>query len=33
MKFIGRTGLYAYLDMQQAISSALSLAEDFLNRS
>jgi len=33
MKFIGRTGLYTYLDMHQAISSALSMAENFLNRS
>ena len=28
MRFIGRTGLYAYLDMHQAISSALALADD-----
>lgn len=33
MKFIGRTGLYAYLDMHQAISSALAQAEDFLSQS
>lgn len=28
MRFIGRCGLYAYLDMHQAISSALRLAEE-----
>lgn len=28
--FIGRCGLYAYLDMHQAVSSALSIAKDFL---
>lgn len=32
MKFIGRTGLYAYLDMHQAISSALAVAEEFLTQ-
>jgi UDP-galactopyranose mutase len=28
--FIGRCGLYAYLDMHQAISSAQSIADDFI---
>jgi UDP-galactopyranose mutase len=28
--FIGRCGLYAYLDMHQAVSSALSITQDFL---
>ncbi|QWD04659.1 hypothetical protein G6720_04160 [Polynucleobacter paneuropaeus] len=28
--FIGRCGLYAYLDMHQAISSAMSIAENFI---
>ena len=31
MRFVGRTGLYAYLDMHQAISSALALADDVLS--
>lgn len=31
MTFIGRCGLYAYLDMHQAISSALAVAGDYLN--
>lgn len=31
MTFIGRCGLYAYLDMHQAISSALALARAFLS--
>jgi UDP-galactopyranose mutase len=30
MTFIGRCGLYAYLDMHQAISTSLSVAADFL---
>lgn len=30
MTFIGRCGLYAYLDMHQAISSALQEAKDFI---
>ena len=31
MTFIGRCGLYAYLDMHQAISSSLKIARDYLN--
>ena len=30
MEFIGRTGLYTYLDMHQAISSAMSTAKQFI---
>jgi UDP-galactopyranose mutase len=30
MTFIGRCGLYAYLDMHQAVSAALHTADDFL---
>jgi UDP-galactopyranose mutase len=30
MTFIGRCGLYAYLDMHQAISSALEISKRFL---
>lgn len=30
MRFIGRCGLYAYLDMHQAISSAMSIADEYL---
>jgi UDP-galactopyranose mutase len=30
ISFIGRCGLYAYLDMHQAISSALSIAKNFI---
>jgi len=30
--FIGRCGLYAYLDMHQAVSSALAIAERFLEQ-
>jgi len=30
--FIGRCGLYAYLDMDQAVSSALSISRNFLAR-
>ena len=30
MTFIGRCGLYAYLDMHQAISSSLSIAQKFI---
>ena len=30
--FIGRCGLYAYLDMHQAVSSAIAVAENFLSR-
>lgn len=33
MTFIGRCGLYAYLDMHQAVSSAMSIAKDFIIRS
>lgn len=33
MRFIGRTGLYAYLDMHQAIASALALADEYINPS
>lgn len=29
-KFIGRCGLYVYIDMHQAVSSSLSIAKDFL---
>jgi UDP-galactopyranose mutase len=32
MTFIGRCGLYAYLDMHQAISNALSTCKDFINQ-
>ena len=32
MEFIGRCGMYVYIDMHQAISSALSTAKDFLGR-
>jgi UDP-galactopyranose mutase len=32
MTFMGRCGLYAYLDMHQAVSSALKIAEQFLER-
>jgi len=32
MTFIGRCGLYAYIDMHQAVNSALSIAEKFLER-
>lgn len=32
MTFIGRCGLYAYLDMHQAISSALAVASSFLDQ-
>ena len=31
MTFIGRCGLYAYLDMHQAVSSALSISKEFIN--
>jgi UDP-galactopyranose mutase len=31
MRFIGRCGLYSYLDMHQAISSALAISDEFLN--
>ena len=31
MTFIGRCGLYAYLDMHQAVSSAMSIAKDFIS--
>jgi UDP-galactopyranose mutase len=31
MHFIGRCGLYAYLDMHQAISSSLSIAREFIS--
>jgi UDP-galactopyranose mutase len=30
MTFIGRCGLYAYLDMHQAVSSALEISKRFL---
>jgi len=30
MTFIGRCGLYAYLDMHQAINSAIKIADDFI---
>lgn len=30
--FIGRCGLYAYIDMHQAVNSALSIAEEFIER-
>lgn len=30
IKFIGRCGMYVYIDMHQAVSSALSIAKDFL---
>jgi UDP-galactopyranose mutase len=32
MEFIGRCGLYAYIDMHQAISSALSISNNFLKK-
>ena len=32
MTFIGRCGLYAYLDMHQAVSSAMATAHRFLNQ-
>jgi UDP-galactopyranose mutase len=32
MTFIGRCGLYAYLDMHQAINSALSIAKAFISK-
>ena len=32
MKFIGRTGLYVYIDMDQAVASALALAKTFLKK-
>ena len=32
MTFIGRCGLYAYIDMHQAVNSALSIANDFLEK-
>jgi UDP-galactopyranose mutase len=32
MKFIGRCGMYVYIDMHQAISSALSTVQEFLER-
>jgi UDP-galactopyranose mutase len=32
MTFIGRCGLYAYLDMHQAINSALAISRKFLNK-
>ena len=32
MEFIGRCGLYAYLDMHMAISSSLATAKEFLKR-
>ena len=32
MEFIGRWGLYAYLDMHMAISSSLATAKEFLKR-
>jgi UDP-galactopyranose mutase len=28
--FMGRLGLYAYLDMHQCVSAALKLAQDFI---
>jgi UDP-galactopyranose mutase len=31
MTFIGRCGLYAYLDMHQAVNSALATARNFLS--
>jgi UDP-galactopyranose mutase len=31
MTFIGRCGLYVYLDMHQAVSSAMAIAKDFIN--
>ena len=30
MKFIGRCGLYVYIDMHQAISSSLAIASNFI---
>ena len=32
MEFIGRCGLYAYLDMDQAVASALACADRFLEK-
>jgi len=32
MEFIGRCGLYAYMDMHQAINSALKIVKRFLER-
>jgi UDP-galactopyranose mutase len=32
MTFIGRCGLYAYLDMDQAINSAMAISRKFLNK-
>jgi UDP-galactopyranose mutase len=32
MTFIGRCGMYAYLDMHQAISAAMATASDFLEK-
>ena len=32
MTFIGRCGLYSYLDMHQAVSSALNIAKEFINK-
>lgn len=32
MTFVGRCGLYAYLDMHQAVNSALKVAEDFIKK-
>jgi len=31
MTFIGRCGKYVYIDMHQAISSALAIAKKFIN--
>jgi len=31
MTFIGRCGKYVYIDMHQAISSALTIAKKFIN--
>jgi UDP-galactopyranose mutase len=30
MKFIGRCGMYAYLDMHQAINASLHIAKKFI---
>ena len=32
MTFIGRCGMYAYLDMHQAISSAMAISHEFLSQ-
>jgi UDP-galactopyranose mutase len=32
MTFIGRCGLYAYLDMHQAVSSSLAIVRKFINQ-